>query len=174
MHAEVQLDDEVRGYVDMVATIFVSICGGRKERPCSLPRSDSERTGRDREDGQKAGAFHGGSIRGTSHDRRNCAYCSGVFDLEDGDDEGHTLLQVSRGCHPLPTIPIPSISLPISPRVKIQTRMFRLVFRKSSMIPWYRLLASAFAKLFGVAKLVRFAHKSVEKVPIFIQGSVLP
>jgi hypothetical protein len=41
MHAEVQLDDEVRGYVDMVATIFVSICGGRKERPCSLPRSDS-------------------------------------------------------------------------------------------------------------------------------------
>jgi hypothetical protein len=30
------------------------------------------------------------------------------------------------------------------------------------------------AYLFGVAKLVRFAHKSVEKVPIFIQGSVLP
>jgi hypothetical protein len=83
----------------MVATIFISICGGRKERPCSLPRSDSERTGRDREDGQKAGAFHGASIRGTSHDRRNCAYCPGVFDLEDGDDAGHTLPHVSRGCH---------------------------------------------------------------------------
>jgi hypothetical protein len=45
-HAEVQLDDEVRAYVDMVVTIFISICGGRKERPCSLPRSDSERTAR--------------------------------------------------------------------------------------------------------------------------------
>jgi hypothetical protein len=30
---------------------------------------------------------HGGS-KGYVHDGRNCAYCSGVFDLEDGDDAG--------------------------------------------------------------------------------------
>ena len=32
------------------------------------------------------GHGHGGSIKGASHGRRNCAYCPGVLDLKDGDD----------------------------------------------------------------------------------------
>jgi hypothetical protein len=34
------------------------------------------------------GHGHGGSIKGASHGRRNCAYCPGVLDLKDGDDVG--------------------------------------------------------------------------------------
>jgi hypothetical protein len=31
---------------------------------------------------------HGGSLKGASHGRRNCAYCPVVLDLKDGDDVG--------------------------------------------------------------------------------------